>query len=113
MAVQTWFEILQTEGVPPAAYDELYRRACNQQAFVLRQGREMPEMSAQLMLSQWIGETGLRKELEQRKIREGRTLSQNAASSCKYCFGTGRRYKFDAETGKTLGITGKCDHNDF
>lgn len=108
MAVQTWHEILQTEKVPHQVYDELYRRACNFQAFILQTGKEPPEMSAQLMLSQWIGESGLRKELAEREIKSGKFLGENAESVCRYCHGSGWRTIKEGN----YSFAKKCDHRD-
>jgi len=108
LAVQTWFEILQTEKVPAEQYDALYRRACNYQAFIIQQGKEAPDMSAQLMLAQWIGGNGLRAELERERIESGKYLPSNAESVCKHCNGSGFREVID---GKYKGVK-KCNHED-
>lgn len=106
LAVQTWFEILTTEKIPHQFYDELYRRACIYQAFMLQQGKEPPEMCAQLMLAQWNGENGLRRELDQNRIKKGRTLGANAESVCRHCHGTGFKIIKQGNYSGTI----KCKH---
>jgi hypothetical protein len=109
LAVQTWFEILNTEKIPPAAYDELYRRACSFQAAVIQSGREAPEMSAQLMLACWIGENGLLAEIKRHEIEARNRLPETAKSQCVRCFGTGMEYVYSA-SGERLGSRPGCKH---
>ena len=110
MAIQTWFEILQTEKIPPEFFDELYRRACNFQAFQIQNGKDAPDMSAQLMLSQWIGGNGLRSELREREIAAKNRLPETAASKCPRCLGINMEIVFDGD-GKKLGSRPNCRHD--
>ena len=107
MAVQTWFEILQTEKVPENAFDELYRRACQKQAVALGSGKEMPDMSAQLMLSCWIGDFGLRNEIRQREFDSKKFLPSTAESICIRCDGTGLE-TIHSDNGRNLGRRPGC-----
>lgn len=111
LAIQSWFHILESENVPAAAYNELFDRAIKLRALRMSQNQSVPDFGVELLLACWEGENGLRKELERRRIAEGKTLSQNAASQCRFCFGSGMRFRFD-ESGKAVGIVGKCDHTD-
>lgn len=108
-AIQTWFEILQTEKIPPEYFDELYRRACNFQAHVLQSGKEPPEMSAQLMLAQWLGGAGLQTEIRAREIAAKNRLPETAESRCPRCFGTGIEYIYSS-SGEKLGCRPNCAH---
>ncbi len=111
MAIKSWVHVLDREDIPASAYNELYERALETRAHALRTGKTLPNFGAELLLAEWIGENGLRRELRQREIDSGRTLPSNAQSRCGRCFGTGMEHKFDAD-GHNLGIIhGKeCDH---
>jgi hypothetical protein len=111
LAIQSWFHVLESERVPAKAYNELFDRALKLRALRISQNQSVPDFGVELLLACWEGENGLRRELRQREIDAGRTLTANAPSKCPHCFGGGMRYKFD-ENGKTLGVSGKCDHTD-
>lgn len=107
--IRVWFEAFTSFGIPADAYDALYKRAIEVRANELQRGNAPPTFGAELMISCWTGANGLRAEIEERRVRDGRTLTENAASQCPKCFGSGYEYLFD-EKGRTQGIVGKCDH---
>ena len=108
-----WAKVLDRYKIPFEAYEELYLRAVDLRQSRLNQGLEMPNFSAELLIASWTGEHGLQREIEKRRIAEGRTLSGNAETQCPRCFGMGLEYRFDAENGRKLGIIGKCDHREI
>lgn len=107
--IRVWFEAFTSFRIPADAYDALYKRAIEVRANELQRGNTPPTFGAELMISCWTGANGLRAEIEERRVRDGRTLTENAASQCVKCFGSGHEYMFD-EKGRTYGVVGKCDH---
>jgi hypothetical protein len=107
MAVMAWFEILNRQKIPPKYYDELYGRACDVRAVCLRNGKEPPEISAELMAAQW---EGLAEEIRQKEIDAERFLPATAESDCPRCFGKNREFVYDEASGRILGVKNKpCD----
>ena len=111
MAIASWVSVLDREDIPASAYNELYERALETRAHALKTGKQLPNFGAELLLAEWIGEGGFRRELRQREIDSGRSLTSNVQSRCQRCFGTNMEHAFDAD-GNNLGIIqGKvCDH---
>lgn len=87
--IRTWSEIFEKYNIPISAYQELYQRSFELRQRRLGEGKDVPQMDATLLVSQWDSEWGLRKELYNRKVNEGRTLTVNAQTACQYCDGTG------------------------
>ncbi len=85
--IRAWNEVL--EQIPIGAYPELYKRAFQVRALALNVGRQPPDFDATLLYSQWIGENGLRAEMNRRAIEEKRYLTPTAASDCDLCHGSG------------------------
>lgn len=69
-------------------------------------GKDVPQMDATLLVSQWTGNYGLKATLKQREIEAARTLPANAESVCQDCFGTGFKR---VQEGGYFG-TKPCDH---
>jgi hypothetical protein len=107
ITARAWAEIL--EDVPAEAVNDLYRLAVETRAKAIGNGKEPPEVSAELMLSLWSGPNGLklrRGALEGlRQLEEG-----DAGHACPDCFGSGLRYHTDQVTGRVIGVGGICDH---
>lgn len=109
--IRVWHEMFAAHRIPPTAYDRLYRRAFDARAGALQAGKEPPPLSAELIVAQWTGPNGVRAELEQELVSAGRTLSENAASQCPYCKGSGFREVRDQQ-GRVIGVKRGCDHRD-
>lgn len=109
--IKIWAFTFNDYKIPDEHLLDLWKRARDLRIARLQNGLECPDFTAELLAACWVGANGLQAELREKEIRKGRTLTANAETQCKYCFGTGRRYKFD-ENGKTLGIIGKCNHED-
>lgn len=105
--IKTWYEALCFYRIPPAAYPELYRRCVDVRQGQLQTGRDAANIDAILLISQWSGLHGLKADLKQREIEDGRTLGTNAESVCQHCFGSG--YK-QIEQGGVRGVV-QCDHS--
>lgn len=110
MAIQSWANVLDSERVPPEAYNELFNRALQLRALMFSQGKDAPKFGVELMLACWIGPNGLRSEARQREIGQDRTLTANAESVCQHCFGTGWRR---TEDGYGVGTVSRCDHSEL
>lgn len=104
MAV-VWIEALNRAGIPRQSYLELYYRCIELRARRLTEGLECDGFSVDMMISCW---PSLQKEIREREINAGRTLTSNAASGCPHCLGSGMRYVDPANPGQ--GIEGRCDH---
>jgi hypothetical protein len=106
--IETWYEAFTFYKIPadPIIYQELYLRAFGIRADCQQQGKDVPQCDAVLLASCW---PGLKTDIEQKRILAGRTLTENAASVCKHCGGTGWRNVIE---GGARGVK-KCDHADF
>lgn len=109
--IRTWGEMLNSYQIPLAAYPELYRRAFDVRQERMRQGGEVPQMDATLLVSQWTGPNGLQSDLRQREIDQGRTLPSTAQSQCERCLGNEAGFErlFD-DQGNAAGLRKNCDH---
>lgn len=107
--ISTWFETFYRHQIPITAYQELFNRSFDVRARQLSRGEDPSPMDATLLVSQWIGEDGLQKELRRREQGLGRTLSANAGSVCKWCLGSGWR-SGNVDDPKA-GVV-RCDHSD-
>lgn len=107
--IRTWAEAFAFKKIPadPAIYQELYLRAFEVRVDAQQQGKDVPQCDAVLLASCWVG---LKHDIEQKRILAGRTLTQNAASDCRHCHGTGRR---EVVVGGVKGRGGICDHTDI
>jgi hypothetical protein len=75
--IEAWAEMFDHYQIPVEAYQELYQRAFDARQRKMNQGKECPTMDATLLVSQWTGDNGLKKELrEQKKIGADRQLQQ-------------------------------------
>jgi len=110
--IRVWFDALSAYKIPLKCYDTLYLRAIDTRQTFLSNGKEPPLFNVDLLISCWTGTNGLQSELRAQEIRKGRTLTENAETTCKYCFGTGLRYKLDENGKPGDGIIGKCNHQD-
>ena len=106
---RVWIEFLDRYEVPAAAYPALYDRAVDALIRMIQNGKDPGELTAETILAGWIGENGLRAELERKRIEEKRYLPDTAASACPRCFGLGWEYIYSAE-GKKEGARPKCKH---
>lgn len=104
--IRTWGEMMNSYNIPIDSYPELYKRAFDVRQERMRSAKDVPQMDATLLVSQWTGEWGLRNELRRRKVDEGRTLPANAESVCRDCDGTGFK---TVQQGQYSGLV-KCDH---
>jgi hypothetical protein len=109
--IRTWAEIFNNPKyqIPLECYPALYDRAFDARQSRLRNGDDPPMMDATLIVSCWTGPNGLKAEIEQRRIDEGRTLGANAASVCRHCLGSGWREVIVDE--KPMGVK-RCNHED-
>jgi hypothetical protein len=96
-----WIEQLDREGIPHSAYHELYSRCVGLRSRRLEMGLSCDDFSVDMLIACW---PGLRKEIKQREIDAGRTLTENAESVCKHCDGSGFKFKD--------GGVKRCDHSD-
>jgi hypothetical protein len=101
-----FIEALDRESVPWRYYDELYQRACQLRASRIAQGLKADEFSVDLMVVCW---SGLQKELREREIAAGRTLTGYAQSQCMDCYGTGIKIVRDVD-GRKIGARPGCTH---
>lgn len=107
LAIQSWVHLMDREGVPASCYGELYERAIVSRAATVASGKQLPQFGAELLLAEWTGPNGLQRELNDRAIRQGRTLTANAPAACAKCNGSGWR---PVGEGRTAPVT-PCDHN--
>ncbi len=84
----------------------LYQRACELRMSNLAKGLKPDEFSADMMAFCW---PGLQKELREREVAAGRTLTGYAQSQCLDCYGTGIKTFYDAD-GKKIGARPGCTH---
>ena len=99
-----WLEVLNHAGVPFTAYDALYQRAMQTKARKMAMGEKEIDLTPEFLVSLWIGENGLGKELAE--AQGVKALPENAETVCKHCDGTGwRRVKDENYRG-----VAKCDH---
>jgi hypothetical protein len=101
--IRTWGEVMNRHRIPIEHYPELYLRAFDARQESLRKSDHVPSMDATLLVAQW---PGLRDELEQRRIAEGRTLPEAAKAACGFCYGTGMRTVQEGG----YSVAKKCDH---
>ena len=101
--IRTWGEMFAHYQIPVSAYPELYQRGFDVRQLKMREGKDVPQMDATLMVSQWTGDWGLRAQLRQREVEAGRTLASNAESICQRCLGSG----WEVVEGKGAR---RCDH---
>lgn len=106
--IRTWSEMFARYAIPIAAYGELYARAFDVRQERMRQGGDVPQMDATLLVSQWTGSFGLQALLKQREVEAGRTLGANAESVCRHCDGTGYRTEFEGG----YSVARRCDHSE-
>lgn len=104
--IKTWGEIFNHYKIPPAMYERLYRRAVDTRQMFLQNGKEPPPMNAELLISCWTGANGLKTELAEELVKQGKTLTANAASVCRYCSGSGWKPK---QEGNYAGVE-RCSH---
>lgn len=107
--IRSWAELFAVYKIPISNYQELYQRAFDVRQTRTRQGSEVPQMDATLIVSQWTGTHGLRAEIEQRRIDAGNILPDVAKSQCQRCFGTGIETIFGPD-GRSLGARPGCKH---
>jgi hypothetical protein len=107
--IRIWALTILDYQIPAEYLVRLWKRARDFRISRLENGKECPDFTAELLAAAWTGPNGLRAELENERIAQGRTLSENAESQCPYCFGSGFRYRFDIN-GKPEGIVGRCNH---
>lgn len=101
-----FIERLDREGVQYRYYNELYQRASELRMSNMTKGLKPDEFSADMMAFCW---PGLQKELREREIAAGRTLTGYAQSQCLDCYGTGIKIFYDAD-GNKLGARPGCTH---
>lgn len=106
LAAQSWLAVLDAESVPAEVYNELFNRALRLRASAISAGRNVPDFGVELLIACWTGEHGLQRELAEKRIQEGRTLTANAESVCMLCFGSGFK---EIEKHSTRGVI-RCDH---
>ena len=106
MAINSFVQTLDREGVPSALYQELYERVLQVRAKALQTGKQIPSFGVELLVSQWTGEWGLKAAQRQTEVEAGRTLMPNAETVCDLCNGSGWA---KAEKGGIVGVQ-KCTH---
>lgn len=104
--IRTWFEIFAEYKIPVECYGELYKRAFDVRQQRMQQGKDVPQMDATLLVSQWTGQWGLQNAMRQREVDAGRTLMPNAETVCDLCDGSGWAR---TEQGGRTGVV-KCTH---
>lgn len=108
--MQSYFAILDPEGVPHQAYGTLYNLFVGTRARARHAGKEPPGFGPDAMLAEWIGEHGLRSGWANHPHNTGpRQLSESAPTQCVRCHGTGMEQVFDSE-GRSLGRRKGCEH---
>jgi hypothetical protein len=109
--IRVWHEALCEYQIPPRHFNELYKRALNVRQAKLQIGaRDVPNIDAALLISQWTGPHGLEADLRKREVESGRLLTTTAPSQCLRCYGTGMETIYDKETGQKLGVRPGCNH---
>jgi len=101
-----FIEELNRENIPYQHYAELYHRSIGLRANRLANGQKCEDFSVDLMLACW---PALQRDLRQREIDAGRTLTSNAASVCQFCKGSNFRDHFVG--GEKVGVK-KCNHEE-
>jgi hypothetical protein len=109
MAGESWIHSLDRERVPYKAYMELYERALGVRAKAMNQGREMPKMCVELLLSCW---PQLEREIREKEIEARNMLPATAESRCPRCGGSGIETRW-SDTGICLGAGRRCDHREL
>jgi hypothetical protein len=113
MEIKIWAEAFDEYRIPIDQYLPLLKRARDLRVSRLNSGLECPDYNSELLIACWIGESGLKKEIELNRVAKGRTLTANSETICPRCFGAGMEFRFDPETGFKIGIVGKCDHREI
>lgn len=105
ITASVWIEILDSGRIPPSAYEALYQRAMEARTRKMSIGIQAPDITPDLLVSLWIGDNGLKKELED-KVGDRLMLTESAESICAFCFGSGFRIV------ERDGVSGaiKCNH---
>ena len=98
---RVWWEEFQRYGIKAEHYQDLYRRAHKARINALSMGVKVPPLDATYLISQWIGENGLRAELHRKDIESGRLLTETAVSDCDLCHGSG--YEITGRGAKICG----------
>jgi hypothetical protein len=106
MAAASWIASLNRQKVPAKAYMELYERSLEFRARALENGKQLPDMGSELLLSQW---PMLEKEIREKEIASKSMLPETAESKCPRCLGTGLETTYSL-TGIRLGAGKRCDH---
>ncbi len=83
--IQAWAEVFNKYNIPLKHYNTLYLKSVDVRQNQMQMGQQVASFTAELMVSCWHG---LRDDLRQKEIEEGRTLTENAESVCKACFGS-------------------------
>lgn len=107
-AIKSYVYTLDAEQVPLTAYMELYERSLRSRVTAMQHGKQLPNFGVELMLAEWLGPHGLKKELQQREIDAGRTLTGYAESRCPKCDGTGMERVLDPQGRPT--VRKGCQH---
>lgn len=113
VVVNDWAEILNAARVPGKHYGELYLRCAAYRAGFLQAGKTPPDISAELMVSQY---PALRQEIAQQSSHlaqqnapvNKRYLVEDGRIKCHYCLGTGFR---PTTRGNYKGVI-KCQHEE-
>jgi hypothetical protein len=107
MMCQAFIRILDKEKIPHTAYGELFERSLRTRAVMLAAGKKVPEFGAELMVAEWLGEAGLRRELgERRKIGADKQLvCESYTPKCSWCLDEGK-ILFGLRKGE------RCPHRD-
>lgn len=87
LAARVWIDLLDTEDVPPSAYDELFKMAVRANANKRSQGVQPPEITPEYLLGFWVGSEGLKTQM--RGIRDAEYGTDSARVECGRCGGTG------------------------
>jgi hypothetical protein len=107
---RVWWKEFARHNIPPEHYETLYQRALDRRIRAVNEGaKNIPALDAVAIIAGWIGEYGLRAELHQKRIAEGRYLESNAASDCDMCHGGGMRLKVNEHDPSKSGYV-RCDH---
>jgi len=101
LAIQTWYEILNTASIPYKYWDELYRRAMAQRSKMIAAGKEPMDICPELLLAQWP---------ELRDTVEWFKPAEKPSEICQRCGSSNFEFKWEESTGKILGVMGRCDH---
>jgi hypothetical protein len=106
--ILTWAEFFDYQKIPKdvGVYNELYLACASLRAAAIGRGEDPPVIDGTYLASQW---PSVKTEIEQRRIRSGKYLTENAASTCQHCLGSGMRM---VTKGGVEGVI-KCDHTDI